>query len=483
MAVLQSTCVLREACLRMQTHHLHLSSSLCRYGSGRYGSALLLSARLSLPKIVTTEPKWAKRKSRILCSFAFDGDPDATVAAAIYEVEVMVREPQEVLDGMRDRLSAQDLQLILLYFSQAGRDAWYALEVFDWMQGTGRAGEEARDLMMSVMFKWLMHLVSSGSPVEEVRSLLQDMTCVGLLPDPDILQALACAYWDRGSKDDAIEFALNCMTADDDDQATLVALMWRMLRSSGQREAMELARRVRVTRTSKISFRLYNVALLAAIAEQQQLTRTLRDLRAYQQRGMVGALEDSDKESIRGYEKSLHAQAEQIASWALEEHQGKGASKIYQKLLAMYCVAGDGLEAMRALWCLRLTGKSVHSKFYNVVLGICAYGNHQHATRLILNTMKEEGPVPDKTSYTALFGGFANGGHADEAIRAVLEMLDQGFLPDRSTTVIAMKQLSRVNDFSLIRKLSQRLVEAELVDPFVLYVYIDDFKLRIIFLL
>ncbi|MCO5586791.1 hypothetical protein L7F22_040733 [Adiantum nelumboides] len=441
MAVLQSTCVLRKACVRMQIHHPHLSSSLYRHGSSRYGNALF-SARLALPKILSSEPKTAKRENRVLCSFSFDGDPDATVAAAIYEVEVMVREPQEVLDGMRDRLSAQDLQLILLYFSQAGRDAWYALEVFDWMQGAGRAGEEARDLMMSVMFKWLTYLVSSGSPLDEVKSLLQDMSCVGLQPDPDILQALACAYWDKGSRDVAIEFALNCMPDDHDDQATLVALMWRMLRSNGQREAMELVRRIHATRTSKISFRLYNVALLAAIAEQQQLTRTLRDLRAYQQRGMVGALEDSDKDSIRGYEKSLHAQAEQIASWALNEHPGKGASKIYQKLLAMYCVAGRGLEAMRALWGLKLTGKIVHAKFYNVVLGICAYGNHQHATRLILNTMKEEGPVPDKASYTALFGGFANGGHADEAILAILEMLEQGFLPDRSTTIIAMKQLS-----------------------------------------
>lgn len=474
--------MLKNACLRMQVPHPHLSSAIFRNGNSTYGSALLFSARLSLPKFLTTKPKWGKRGNRVLCSLSFDGDPDAAVAAAIYEVEVMVREPQEVLDGMRDRLSAQDLQLILLYFSQAGRDAWYALEVFDWMQGAGRAGEEARDLMMSIMFKWLMHLVSSGGALEEVKSLLQDMACVGLQPEPDILQALACAYWDRGSKDDAIEFSINCVD-DNDDQATLVALMWRMLRSNGQRQAMDLVRRIRASHTSKLSFRVYNVALLAAIAEQQQLTRTLRELRAYQHRGMVGALEDTEKEAIREYEKSLHAQAEKIASWALEEHQGKGAAKVHQKLLAMYCVAGHGLEAMRALWRLKLTGKSVHAKFYNVVLGICAYGNHQNATRLILNTMKEEGPVPDKTSYSALFGGFVNGGHADEAILTFLEMMDQGFVPDSSATVVAMKQLSRVSDFGLIRKLSQRLVEAELVDPFVLYVYIDELKLSVIFLL
>ncbi|KAH7426938.1 hypothetical protein KP509_10G022700 [Ceratopteris richardii] len=440
--------------------------------------------RIPFPYPYFVRPSLVQGRGNPRCrSSSLDGDRDAVVSAAIYELEVMVKEPQEVLGSMSDRLSAQDLQLILLYFSQSGRDAWYALEVYEWMQGVGRAGEEAYDLMMSIMFKWLMHLASSGRPLQEVKSLLQDMTCVGLKPEPDILQAIACTYWDKGSKDDALEFTLNCSDDDDDNQTTAVALMWRMLHSNGQRQAMDLLKRIHAKPKSKLSFHIYNVALLAAIAEQQEFTRNLRKLRVYQQKGMVHALDDGDNEMIRNYEKSIHLHAEQIASWALEEHQEEKAATIHQKLLAMYCVAGYGLEAMRALWRLKLTGKAVHAKFYNVVLGVCAYGNHQHAARLILDTMKQEGPVPDKTSYSALFGGFINGGHADQAITTFLEMMDEGFIPDKNTTLLAMKQLSRVNDIALIQKLSQRLVEAELVDPFILYLYIDDLKLSIILLL
>eukprot|EP00250_Pteridium_aquilinum_P007218 c16988_g1_i1 orf=102-1547(+) len=481
MAVLQGICIFEKTCLRLQLCNPSTSSAACRYGSARYGAALFFSAHLPLAKLgsfLIKEPHWERRKRRnrgLSTCCSSDGDPDAAVAAAIYEVEVMVREPQQVLDSMQNRLSAQDLQLILLYFSREGRDMWYALEVFDWMQGAGRVEDDTRDLMMSIMSKWLMHVVGSGGSLEDVKSLLQEMACVGLQPEPDILQGLVCAYWDRGCKEDAVEFALDHV--DDDDQGTLVALMWKMIRSNCQRQAMELVAHARESHKMKLSFRMYNGALLAAVSEQQQLTRTLRDLRVYQKQGMLGALEETEKALIKEYEKNLHTEAERIAGWALEEHQKSAAAAIHQKLLAMYCVAGHGLEAMRALWRLKLTGKTIHARLYNVVLGICAYGNHQHATQLILNTMKEDGPIPDKMTYAALFGGFVNGGHTEEAIRAFLEMLDQGFVPDKNNVLVAMKQLGKLSDFSLIQKLGQRLVQAELVEPFVLYLYIDELKL------
>ncbi|PQM36241.1 pentatricopeptide repeat-containing protein [Prunus yedoensis var. nudiflora] len=48
---------------------------------------------------------------------------------AIEELERMTREPSDVLGEMNDRLSARELQLVLVYFSQEGRDSWCALEV------------------------------------------------------------------------------------------------------------------------------------------------------------------------------------------------------------------------------------------------------------------------------------------------------------------------------------------------------------------
>lgn len=92
---------------------------------------------------------------------------------AIFELEIMVREPAEVLGGMQERLSARDLELVLTYFGQEGRDSWCALEVYEWMQRENRVGDDTQKLMMSIMFDWVMKLVEREQPVEEVKSLLQ----------------------------------------------------------------------------------------------------------------------------------------------------------------------------------------------------------------------------------------------------------------------------------------------------------------------
>ena len=42
---------------------------------------------------------------------------------AIEELERMTREPSDVLEEMNDRLSARELQLVLVYFSQEGMDS------------------------------------------------------------------------------------------------------------------------------------------------------------------------------------------------------------------------------------------------------------------------------------------------------------------------------------------------------------------------
>lgn len=85
----------------------------------------------------------------------------------------MVREPAEVLGGMQERLSAKDLELVLTYFAQDGRDSWCALEVYEWMQKENRVGDETQKLMMAIMYEWVMKLVEGEQSVEEVKSLLQ----------------------------------------------------------------------------------------------------------------------------------------------------------------------------------------------------------------------------------------------------------------------------------------------------------------------
>lgn len=116
----------------------------------------------------------------VLCSRDDRGSCDAAehrfeepFREAIFELEIMVREPAEVLGGMQERLSAKDLELVLSYFAQEGRDSWCALEVYEWMQKENRVRDETQKLMMSIMYEWVMKLVEGERSVEEVRSLLQ----------------------------------------------------------------------------------------------------------------------------------------------------------------------------------------------------------------------------------------------------------------------------------------------------------------------
>lgn len=118
--------------------------------------------------------------SRLLCSRDDRGSCDAAehrfeepFKEAIFELEIMVREPAEVLGGMQERLSAKDLELVLTYFAQEGRDSWCALEVYEWMQKENRVRDETQKLMMTIMYEWVMKLVEGERSVEEVKSLLQ----------------------------------------------------------------------------------------------------------------------------------------------------------------------------------------------------------------------------------------------------------------------------------------------------------------------
>ncbi|KAJ0959868.1 hypothetical protein J5N97_000396 [Dioscorea zingiberensis] len=90
---------------------------------------------------------------------------------AIEELERMRREPSDVLEEMNDRLSARELQLVLVYFSQEGRDSWCALEVFEWLRKENRVDKETMELMVSIMCGWLKRL--AGNYRDSVKFVIQ----------------------------------------------------------------------------------------------------------------------------------------------------------------------------------------------------------------------------------------------------------------------------------------------------------------------
>lgn len=125
---------------------------------------------------------------------------------AIEELERMTREPSDVLEEMNDRLSARELQLVLVYFSQEGRDSWCALEVFEWLRKENRVDKETMELMVSIMCSWVKKLIEEDRDVGDVVDLLVDMDCVGLKPSFSMMEKVISLYWEMGEKESSVSF-------------------------------------------------------------------------------------------------------------------------------------------------------------------------------------------------------------------------------------------------------------------------------------
>lgn len=125
---------------------------------------------------------------------------------AIEELERMTREPSDILEEMNDRLSARELQLVLVYFSQEGRDSWCALEVFEWLKKENRVDKETMELMISIMCGWVKKYIEEERDVGDVVDLLVDMDCVGLKPGFSMIEKVISLYWEMGKKEGAVLF-------------------------------------------------------------------------------------------------------------------------------------------------------------------------------------------------------------------------------------------------------------------------------------
>jgi hypothetical protein len=131
--------------------------------------------------------------------------PDGLLAAAIEHLE---REPASVAadEAPLAALSPRELQLVLVYFAQEGRDAYCALEVFDWLRRANRVDGETMELMAAIACGWIERLVGAGGDVADVAALLGEMDCVGLRPGFSLVEKAVALYWDRGERELAVEF-------------------------------------------------------------------------------------------------------------------------------------------------------------------------------------------------------------------------------------------------------------------------------------
>ncbi|KAJ7550830.1 hypothetical protein O6H91_07G120500 [Diphasiastrum complanatum] len=394
----------------------------------------------------------------------------------IFQLEKMLKEPGEVLGGMQDRLSIQDLQLLLTYFAQEGHDSWCALEVYEWMQRMDKAGNETRSLMMSIMLNWMMKLVEQKQPVQEVSSLLKDMQCVGLKPEFHMIRAIISSYWEKGKKAEAecfVEDLLGCeLEWEREDPVAFLVL--KMAMHGEQKEALKFVSKLRESGFNlKVS--AYNAALLAAVVEQEQLTRTRSQLEAYEAKGFIAQLDQKDLEALEDYENRLHKETEKIANWALEEELPETMPSIYERLLAMYCIAGKWLKAEQNMWQMKLAGREPAPEMYNIIAGICALQNQPDAAYNIIRRMEASGRMATKKTYSVLVGAFVKGGNYEEACKAMQQMLDRGFLPEGKEMLVVLRCLQKAGFVILSLDLCKRLAQVGITESCMLYMYIGNF--------
>lgn len=174
----------------------------------------VLSIICALKPDFVVERRSKSREFRLFSSVELDtvvtsddeGEMSEVFFEAIEELERMTREPSDVLEEMNEKLTARELQLVLVYFSQEGRDSWCALEVFEWLRKENRVDKETMELMVSLMCGWVKKLIEGKSEIGEVVDLLVDMDCVGLRPSFSMIEKVISLYWEAGEKEGAVAF-------------------------------------------------------------------------------------------------------------------------------------------------------------------------------------------------------------------------------------------------------------------------------------
>lgn len=403
---------------------------------------------------------------------------------AIEQLERMARDPDDILEEMQKQkqLSTRDLQLVLVYFSQEGRDSWCALEVFDWMRRGDKVDDETMELMLSIMSSWLNKLAEEEHSVEEVQCLLRDMKCVGLKPDYDMVKKLISMYWDSGKKSEAIRFVKyllqtgKAVTEEEKDQDPANHLMWKMSMDGEYKEAVELLFELRNCGL-RPKIHSYVTASVTLVMEQIQFTRAVHELKAFRNKGEVAELETGDVELLDVYQRNLHEKGEQIVKWAIEENAPEFMGVIHEKLVAMYTVAVRGFEAEHHLWLMKLAGREPSIETYDRVLVVCAVEKKLLAVGRLMAAMEAVGKPPSRKTFSWLVHGYVKGGHFEEAAKTLIKMLDKGLYPEKMEITMVLKglqkNLQKTGHPELYLNICKRLSDAGLIEPCLIYLYLD----------
>lgn len=412
---------------------------------------------------------------------------------AIEELERMNREPSDVLEEMNERLSARELQLVLVYFSQEGRDSWCALEVFEWLRKENRVDEETMELMVSLMCAWLKKLIEGKQDVGYVVDILVDMDCVGLKPGFSMIEKAVSFYWEIGEKERAVSFVKEVLKrgigyyqgdrSEGHKGGPAGYLAWKMMADGKYRDAVNL-----VINLKESGFRpeaySYLIAMTAVVKELNEFTKALRKVKGFSKSGLVAELDPDDVGLIEKYQSDLVADGVRLSNWVIQEEGPSLHGLVHERLLAMFIIAGRGLEAERQLWNMKFVGKEADSELYDIVLAICASQNEEGPIARLVSRTEIMGSVRKKKTLSWLLRGYMKGGHFDDAAEILIKMLDCGLHPEFLDRVAVLqgvrKRIRQTGDVEAYLKLCKRLSDEELTGPCVIYLHMRKHKLWVI---
>ncbi|RAL42340.1 hypothetical protein DM860_012123 [Cuscuta australis] len=418
-----------------------------------------------------------------------EGEMRQGVFEAIEELERMTREPSQVLEEMHQKLSARDLQFVLVYFSQEGRDSWCALEVFDWLRKENRVDKKTMKLMVSIMYGWVKKLIDSKSEVSDVVDLLVDMDCVGLKPGFSMMKMVVSLYWEAGEKERAIGFVkevlrrqISYSVGDTEGHkgCPVGFLAYKMMEEGNYRDAVKLVINIKGCGLKPDAYS-YLIAMSAVLKELKEFGKALQKLKSFTRSGLVVEIENFT--STLKYQTDLLADGVRLSDWAFQEGDPSLYGTIHERLLTMYICSRQGVEAEKHIWQIKLEGKEVNRDLYDIVLAICASQNESGPIGRLLTIMDTSTSLQKKKSLSWLIRGYIKGGHSEKAAETVMKMLDLGLTPAFLDRVVVLQGLQRrirqPGGMHTYLKLCKRLSDAELVDPCIVYLYIKKHKLWI----
>ncbi|KAL2511262.1 Pentatricopeptide repeat-containing protein [Abeliophyllum distichum] len=411
---------------------------------------------------------------------------------AIEELERMTREPSDVLEEMNDKLSARELQLVLVYFSQEGRDSWCTLEVFEWLQKENRVDKETMELMVSIMCSWMKNLIERKNKVGDVVDLLVDMDCVGLKPSFSMIEKVISFYWEVGNKEGAVLFVkevlrrgITCLDGDKKDNkgGPVGYLAWKMMVEGSYVDAVKLVIHLRECGL-KPELYSYLIAMTAVVKELNELGKALRKLKGFTKSGMIAELDAENVELINKYQENVLDDGVRLSKWVIEEGGSSIYGVVHERLLAMYICAGRGGDAERQLWEMKLVGKEAEGDIYDIVLAICASQKEVSSIARLLTRMEVTSSLRRKRTLSWLLRGYIKGGHFDNAAETVIKMLDLGLYPeflDRAAVLQGLRRrIQQPGNVDTYLNLCKRLSDANLIGPCLVYLHIKKHKLWIV---